>query len=94
MKIMNRLPSYDTRTSRVERMFFVGLGLAATALIMITVSDAARFSDCRDEITAALCAPTTTLPETKGNAALTNLASRAGTPQERARVEGTVRPSS
>src|SRR5271166_3271272 len=51
---MNRLPSYDIRTSRAERGFFLGLSLAALALVAITASDAVQFAEHRQEIAVAL----------------------------------------
>jgi hypothetical protein len=92
---MNRLPNYDAPTSRIERSLFVSLGLAAFTLIVVTASDAIRFSNCQDEIIAALSSDATALASIRTNLALTNLTVlQSGTAVERARVDATARPKS
>src|SRR5882672_8704349 len=54
--LMNRLPGYDIGTSRGEMAAFVTLGVAALVSIWFPVSDATRFTECRDCIIATLSA--------------------------------------
>jgi hypothetical protein len=93
--LMNRLPSYTQPGSSTEVRLFLGLGVAAASLIALTLVDAGRFSNHREEIAAALSAPTTVLAAAPTNSALTNLAvMRSGTPEERARLGGPAKPKS
>jgi hypothetical protein len=93
---MNRLPFYDCPTSKGELSFFLGLGLAAIAVVAITVLDAARFSNHRQEIADALSEEATTVASaTTNNAALTNLAVlRQGSTDERSRLSPIPKPKS
>jgi len=94
--LMNRLPFYDCPTSKGELSFFLGLGLAAIAVVAITVLDAARFSNHRQEIADALSEEATTVASaTTNNAALTNLAVlRQGSTDERSRLSPIPKPKS
>ena len=94
---MNRLPSYDRQTSTSELRFFLGLGVAALAIIAITGFDAARFSSRRQEIAAALSDQNTALAGAPTNtaASLTNLATlRPGRTDERSRLGPIAKPKS
>jgi hypothetical protein len=93
---MNRLPIYDRPTSKGELSFFLGLGLAAIAIVVITVLDAARFSNHRQEIADALSEQATTVASAPtNNAALTNLAVlRQGQSDERSRISPVAKPKS
>ncbi len=92
---MKRLPSYDSRTSQAEHRLFLGLSLAAAALIAIAVVDASRFSDARQDIIAALSQPATTLAQSQVRSNSTNLAVlHPGQPEESARLRPSLRPKS
>jgi hypothetical protein len=92
---MNRLPTYDAGTRKVEHRFFLGLSLAAAALIVLTVADATRFSEARQDIIAALSEPGTTVAQSGRAGATTNLAAfHAGQPGETPRVQPALRPKS
>ena len=50
----NRLPRYDSGTSRFELGVFLGLGLSALALIAPALIESGRFAANRDAVTEAL----------------------------------------
>ena len=93
---MNRLPHYDCPTSKGELGLFLGLALAAITIVAITVLDAARFSNHRQEIADALSEQATVVASTPtNNAALTNLAVlRQGPTDERSRISPVAKPKS
>jgi hypothetical protein len=72
----NRLPRYDSRTSRCEFGVFAGLGLTALALIGTTLLESGRFAENRDAIINALATGQAGSPEfvcCPTNHAVTNL---------------------
>jgi hypothetical protein len=86
---MNRLPNYDSKSSRAERAAFLGLGVVAIALITITGYDASRFAVMRDEIPKATPISDLSVAGSDSNSAMkkvTTLAPR--TPPENAGVNG------
>jgi hypothetical protein len=92
---MNRLPSYDMQTSRVESGAFLGLSLVAVALITITALDSTRFARERDGNPMGLSTQSTATAQTKMKAGSTNLTSfEPATPTDRARLTGFGEPKS
>ena len=92
---MKRLPSYDIKTSRVERGMFVSLSLVALVLIAITVFDAARFARSLSETPVDFSTGNAAVSEIKPRTASTNLTiSQPDTPSERARVNEVRTPKS
>src|SRR5690349_4868668 len=51
---MHRLPTCDSRASRVERGIFLSLALSAVALIAMTAWHGLQFASARDQILAPL----------------------------------------
>jgi hypothetical protein len=92
---MKRLPSYDIKTSRVERGMFVSLSLVALVRIAITVFDAARFARSLSETPVDFSTGNAAVSEIKPRTASTNLTiSQPDTPSERARVNEVRTPKS
>jgi len=92
---MNRLPSYDVQTGRVERGMFLTLTLAAVALIAITTWNGLRFASQQDEIHLAPAAENMARIEAKRQIASTNLTIYKSTPtEERTRLGGLGAPKS
>ena len=59
-RTIHRLPSYDSHTSRAERIAFSCLGMAGAALITAAVFNAYKFTEGSDTIVTALSAPGST----------------------------------
>ena len=92
---MNRLPSYDAGTRSAEHRFFLGLSLAAAALVVLTAVDAARFSEAREDIITALSEPAVSLAQSPPGGTRTNLAAyHPGQAAETPRLQPALRPKS
>ncbi len=91
---MNRLPSYDRTSGRVERMAFLGLSLVAVTLIAMVSYDASRFALLGEEgaklVPASISVAVTST--NKGAQPVTTL--RRGSPEESAGAGGSSAPKS
>ncbi|HLH57133.1 MAG TPA: hypothetical protein VKY92_26375 [Verrucomicrobiae bacterium] len=73
---LHRLPYYDKRTTWFELSAFLGLIITSAALILLTVVDAGRFAQNRNEVARRLAQPSTgVLALTTNSPGSTNLTS-------------------
>jgi hypothetical protein len=95
MNHLNRLPSRDIRTERLERNLFLSLGLATLTLIAITVYDSARFSVGEYNAKPELPNISSVQSVIQTNSAPTNLpVLRSGIAEERTRMSASSKPKS